>query len=170
MVYMITTGTNKVISVSSNLEFGFLGNQQMLNVLFANQQLTKYRKIDSSDQKRSISNTPSRTFSVLLDPMARAILFRGRQESHRNGSEGMTANANGINHRQADSMFHLSCRHVQQMSVPCWSSKDICFDSDQLSRRSFKSMIYKANALLFVDGQRTNIIGYVLLLSAKIHR
>lgn len=42
-----------------------------------------------------------------------------------------------------------------------------CFDSDQLSRRSFKWMINKANALLLVAEQQQNIMGYVLLLYAR---
>lgn len=39
-----------------------------------------------------------------------------------------------------------------------------CFDSDQLSRRSFKWMITKAKALLLVAEQEQFIVGYVLLL------
>jgi len=39
-----------------------------------------------------------------------------------------------------------------------------CFDSDQLSRRSFKWMINRANALLLVAEEQTNIVGYILLL------
>lgn len=39
-----------------------------------------------------------------------------------------------------------------------------CFDSDQLSRRSFKWMITKAKALLLVAKQDHAIVGYVLLL------
>jgi ribosomal protein S18 acetylase RimI-like enzyme len=42
-----------------------------------------------------------------------------------------------------------------------------CFDSDQLSRRSFKWMINKANALLLVAEQQQKLMGYVLLLYAR---
>ncbi len=44
------------------------------------------------------------------------------------------------------------------------SLENDCFDSDQLSRRSFKWMITKAKALLLVAEQQQNIVGYVLLL------
>tara|TARA_R110002050_G_scaffold269917_2_gene412557 strand:- start:98083 stop:99210 length:1128 start_codon:yes stop_codon:yes gene_type:complete len=39
-----------------------------------------------------------------------------------------------------------------------------CFDSDQLSRRSFKWMITKGRALLLVAESEQHIVGYVLLL------
>lgn len=39
-----------------------------------------------------------------------------------------------------------------------------CFDSDQLSRRSFKWMVTKARALLLVAQAEQHIVGYVLLL------
>ena len=45
--------------------------------------------------------------------------------------------------------------------------ENVCFDSDQLSRRSFKWMINKANALLLVAEQQQKLMGYVLLLYAR---
>ncbi len=42
--------------------------------------------------------------------------------------------------------------------------ENACFDSDQLSRRSFKWMITKAKALLLVADYEQSIVGYVLLL------
>lgn len=48
-----------------------------------------------------------------------------------------------------------------------WIIETSCFGSDQLSRRSFKWMIEKANALLLVAEQQHVILGYVLLLYAR---
>ncbi|EMR12073.1 GNAT family acetyltransferase [Methylophaga lonarensis MPL] len=42
-----------------------------------------------------------------------------------------------------------------------------CFDSDRLSRRSFKWMINKANAQLLVAETQQQILGYVLLLYVR---
>lgn len=42
-----------------------------------------------------------------------------------------------------------------------------CFDSDRLSRRSFKWMINKANAQLLVAQSQQQILGYVLLLYVR---
>lgn len=44
--------------------------------------------------------------------------------------------------------------------------ENICFDSDQLSHRSFKWMIEKANSLLLVAEQQKQLMGYVLVLYA----
>jgi ribosomal protein S18 acetylase RimI-like enzyme len=42
--------------------------------------------------------------------------------------------------------------------------ENACFDSDQLSRRSFKWMITKGRALLLVAESEQHVVGYVLLL------
>lgn len=43
----------------------------------------------------------------------------------------------------------------------------ICFDSDRLSRRSFKWMINKANALLLLAEKNQQLAGYVLILYSR---
>lgn len=77
------------------LEFGTFGNQQMLNVLFADQQLQQSGTIDWSDEKTlDIKHAMQDFFCPAETQWQELVLFRGRQVIEM-ALEGLTANANG---------------------------------------------------------------------------
>tara|TARA_R110002072_G_scaffold277215_1_gene438947 strand:- start:45 stop:815 length:771 start_codon:yes stop_codon:yes gene_type:complete len=77
------------------LEFGTFSNQQMLKVLFADQQLQQSGKIDWSDQKTlDIKHAMQDFFCPDETQWQELVLFRGRQVIEM-ALEGLTTNANG---------------------------------------------------------------------------
>ncbi len=77
------------------LEFGTFSNQQMLKVLFADQQLHQSGKIDWSDQKTlDIKHAMQDFFCPDETQWQELVLFRGRQVIEM-ALEGLTTNANG---------------------------------------------------------------------------
>lgn len=91
MVCMITFGDNVCFLM---LEFGTFGNQQMLKVLLAAQQLQS-AKVDWSEQKTlDIKHAMQDFFCPDETQWQELILFRGRQVIEM-ALEGLTANTEG---------------------------------------------------------------------------
>lgn len=77
------------------LEFGTFGSQQMLNVLFADQQLQQSGKVDWSEQKTlDIKHAMQDFFCPDETQWQELVLFRGRQVIEM-ALEGLTAHENG---------------------------------------------------------------------------